>query len=85
MRATALARRFGAVIFDKDGTLLDFALTWDRGISEALGRVHGDEQRQRAADVLGFDLSAKRALRDPRLLCSNCNVRSVRVVLKEHV
>ena len=36
LRPTALARRYAAVIFDKDGTLLDFAATWDRGIAEAL-------------------------------------------------
>ena len=52
---TALARRYAAVIFDKDGTLLDFAATWDRGISEALSRVAADKRRL-AAEALGFDL-----------------------------
>ena len=49
---TALARRYAAVIFDKDGTLLDFAATWDRGISEALSRVAADKRRL-AAEALG--------------------------------
>ena len=53
----ALARRYSAVIFDKDGTLLDFAATWDRGIAEALSRVAADKRRL-AAEALGFDLDA---------------------------
>ena len=63
LRPTALARRYAAVIFDKDGTLLDFAATWDRGIAEALSRVAADKRRL-AAEALGFDLDAGRALRD---------------------
>ena len=63
LRPAALAKRYEALIFDKDGTLLDFAATWDRGIAEALSRVAADKRRL-AAEALGFDLDAGRALRD---------------------
>ena len=32
----ALATRFAAVIFDKDGTLLDYAATWDVATAAAI-------------------------------------------------
>ena len=34
MPARALATAFDAVVFDKDGTLLDFAATWNPAIYE---------------------------------------------------
>lgn len=60
--ATPLAMAFDALVFDKDGTLLDFAKTWDPAIFAAIRECAvGDLERQNAvAEVLGFDMRARR-------------------------
>lgn len=60
-RAPDPARPVG-LLFDKDGTLLDFALTWERAVPAILARVaDGDAARiARAADAIGFDVAAGR-------------------------
>lgn len=59
--ATALYKEFDAVVFDKDGTLMDFNATWDPATLAAIrGEAPDDEERQRLiGDALGFDLDAK--------------------------
>ena len=50
------------ILFDKDGTLLDFSLTWERAVPAILARLaDGDVARSAAAaDVIGYDLSTGR-------------------------
>ena len=50
------------MLFDKDGTLLDFSLTWERSMQTILARLaDGDTARTAAAaDVIGFDLVSGR-------------------------
>ena len=48
----------GAVVFDKDGTLVDFHRTWDRAIARGLrAATDDDEVLAEAAAVLEFDLA----------------------------
>lgn len=48
-----------AVLFDKDGTLVDFHRTWDRAVGTALRAAAPDERSLvAAAEVLGFDLAS---------------------------
>lgn len=49
-----------AVLFDKDGTLLNFHDTWDKVLGSALRSVAGEavETLQQAADAIGFDLES---------------------------
>lgn len=47
-----------AILFDKDGTLLDFHRTWDTAIGVGLRAAATTSQElQRAADLLDFDLA----------------------------
>jgi phosphoglycolate phosphatase-like HAD superfamily hydrolase len=57
-----LCSRFQGIVFDKDGTLLDFAATWDPAIFAAIRKAAvGDLARQQAiADELGYDLRHRR-------------------------
>lgn len=54
-------KRLDAVLFDKDGTLLDFHETWDRPTGVALRAATAcHEDLVLAAGLLGFDLEADR-------------------------
>lgn len=60
------ARDIAAIVFDKDGTLFDFAATWEAWAKRLLSRLAGGDVR-RAADlgqIIGFDLSSGRFLAD---------------------
>jgi len=54
--------RFGAIIFDKDGTLLDFDETWDQPIFEAILTESDSSKQLKIAEALGFDLSKRTTL-----------------------
>jgi phosphoglycolate phosphatase len=56
------ARRLKGVLFDKDGTLVDFQLTWGPAIYAAIHSLaQGDAAKlRRQAEVLHFDLEAQR-------------------------
>ena len=45
-----------AVIFDKDGTLLDFDATWNEAIGSAFDLVEDQDAKERAAELFGYDL-----------------------------
>lgn len=50
-----------AVIFDKDGTIVDFEQTWGPSISDALKAASADQNAlEQAAAVLEFDLISQR-------------------------
>lgn len=58
----AHAHGLAGLLFDKDGTLLDFSGTWERAAPAILARIgDGDPARiARAAAAIGFDLSSGR-------------------------
>ena len=64
----SFAARFDAIIFDKDGTLLDFSATWDP--NSLCHRVFGRWRRklQEIASTLGLDMEKR--------TCSGCTDRS---------
>lgn len=55
-----------AVIFDKDGTLVDFHSTWDESLGRTIDRLLGHDLHARAqvAAGLGFDLESRTILDD---------------------
>lgn len=61
MTAQSVAERFDAIIFDKDGTLLDFNASWDPALSHAIHEAAPEDQakRETIAEVLGFDLTTQ--------------------------
>ena len=64
--ARALASGFEAIIFDKDGTLLDFAASWNPAIYAGICEIAGDDValRERIASTLGFDMVARQPMLD---------------------
>ena len=80
LATNSLAAKYGAVVFDKDGTLLDFAKTWDPAIEGAIkGAAPSDDTKQRAiADVLGFDLEQRTCmLNAPAVHLSNSQLEQM--------
>ena len=62
----ALFSRFDAIVFDKDGTLLDFAATWNPAIHGAIeSAAPGDDTKQaKIAAALGFDIGSRTCMLD---------------------
>jgi len=55
--------RFDAIIFDKDGTLLDIDRTWSPAIAAAIDAITPHKRTRRTlAEVMGFDLDRRRVL-----------------------
>ena len=53
-------QRVDAVLFDKDGTLVDFHATWDRALGATLEQLTADgDSLQRAAAAVGYDLERR--------------------------
>lgn len=68
---------FAGVVFDKDGTLLDFAATWNPAIGLAIETLaDGDPAAAlHIAEGLGYDLDARATLPDaPLMAASNAEV-----------
>lgn len=65
-RGDSLASRFDAIVFDKDGTLLDFSKTWDAAIAQAIEASAPDDRAKQdaIASTLGFDLEERTCLVD---------------------
>lgn len=76
----SVPRPLEAVVFDKDGTLLDFHKTWNPGIEAAIRRAaHGPEEMALAAERLGFDLEACRTLEGSVLIADSNDAILARV------
>ena len=56
----------GAIIFDKDGTLVDFEATFTPATRVVLEQICGGDDRllHAAADAVGYDIAANRILKD---------------------
>lgn len=54
------------LVFDKDGTLFDFATTWEAWAAGFLTRISGGDRLRAAAlgDAIGFDFTARSFARD---------------------
>jgi len=52
-------KKIGAVLFDKDGTLVDFGDTWNTAVGHALGKVDDIAARREAAGILGYNLDTR--------------------------
>ena len=46
-----------AVIFDKDGTLLNFEATWNEAVGIAFDQISEQTARVQAAEIFGYDLN----------------------------
>lgn len=71
---------FAGVVFDKDGTLLDFAATWNPAIGIAIETLaDGDlAAALHIAEGLGYDLDARVTLPDaPLMAASNAEVAAM--------
>ena len=53
-----------AVVFDKDGTLLDFDATWNEAIGVAFDQINDVRARETSASMFGYDLTLRRVLAD---------------------
>jgi phosphoglycolate phosphatase-like HAD superfamily hydrolase len=62
-----------AIIFDKDGTLIDFDFmwgTWTLQLAERLQSVTGLDGRQALCESYGYDIARKKILPDGKLTCT---------------
>lgn len=48
-----------AVIFDKDGTLLDFDATWNEAVGVAFDQILDAKAKMQAAELFGYDLDRR--------------------------
>tara|TARA_Y100001970_G_scaffold279427_1_gene386745 strand:- start:7009 stop:7668 length:660 start_codon:yes stop_codon:yes gene_type:complete len=48
-----------AVIFDKDGTLLDFEATWNEAVGAAFDQISDPKAKIRAAELFSYDLNRR--------------------------
>ena len=51
-----------AIIFDKDGTLLDFGGTWDEAVGLACDAIQDVVLRKEVAELFGYDLEYRYVL-----------------------
>lgn len=61
------------IIFDKDGTLIDFDFmwgTWTLQLAERLERVTSLNARQALCDSYGYDIKRRKIVRDGKLTCT---------------
>lgn len=73
-----------AVLFDKDGTLVDFHATWDAATEVGLRAATLDNASLRAAaEAIGFDLATHRFRSDAVFIAESADV--IMAVLEAHV
>jgi len=51
-----------AIVFDKDGTLLDFDATWNEAVGAAFDQISDAQARETSADMFGYDLASRTLL-----------------------
>ena len=51
-----------AIVFDKDGTLLDFEATWNEAVGVAFDQISDAHARETSADMFGYDLASRTVL-----------------------
>ncbi len=51
-----------AIVFDKDGTLLDFEATWNEAVGAAFDQISDVHARETSADMFGYDLASRTVL-----------------------
>ena len=62
-----------AIIFDKDGTLIDFDLmwgSWTLGLADRLQNSIGLDVRQALCECYGYDMARRKILPDGKLTCT---------------
>jgi phosphoglycolate phosphatase-like HAD superfamily hydrolase len=62
-----------AIIFDKDGTLIDFSVMWGNWTLQLADRLHasvGLDVRQALCDCYGYDIARRKILADGNLTCT---------------
>ena len=68
----SLAAKFDAIVFDKDGTLLDFAATWYPAIYAAIrAAAPTEEAAGKIASALGFDMESRTCAPDSPVIKSS--------------
>lgn len=72
------------ILFDKDGTLFDFAQTWEGWAQAFLTRITQDAaQAQRVGQAIGFDMQTRQFQRDSIVIASSAE--EVGIALLPHV
>src|SRR5215208_1141615 len=62
-----------AIVFDKDGTLIDFDFmwgTWTLQLAERLGSVASLDAREALCSAYGYDIPRRKILSDGKLTCT---------------
>ncbi|ETX28376.1 HAD family hydrolase [Roseivivax isoporae] len=79
---TLTARRIEAILFDKDGTLFDFAATWNAWADALLARLAGpDRGRAEAlAAAIGFDRATCRFLPESPVIAGTTREAALRLL-----
>lgn len=77
-------RHLRGIVFDKDGTLFDFARTWEAWAKSLLSRIAADEDAAfRMGQAIGFDTGTGRFRRDSVVIAGTA--REVAAVLAPHL
>jgi phosphoglycolate phosphatase len=72
--AALTARRVDGFVFDKDGTLFDFRVSWGRWAVEFIGQMARDEEHAvRLGQAIGFDLATRQFAPDSPVIAATAS------------